>query len=187
MPLARHLLRVRDLIDRAYAEPLDVDALARSAWVSPSYFRRSFKAAFGETPYRYLMSRRERAKALLRAGELSITEVCHEVGFTSLGSFDQIGSGPPLILVSGAACDRRVDTPLAEVLAERFTVLTVAAAGTARIPGRTRWRREVADIAALVDVAGGTAILLGGHGPGTGFLRGHARLPGRRRHGSGRR
>src|SRR5690606_10504193 len=87
------------------------------------YFRRSFKAAFGGTPYRYLMSRRERAKALLRAGELSITEVCHEVGFTSLGSFDQIGSGPPLILVSGAACDRRVDTPLAEVLAERFTVL----------------------------------------------------------------
>lgn len=50
MPLARHLLRVRDLIDRAYAERLDVDALARSAWVSPSYFRRSFKAAFGETP-----------------------------------------------------------------------------------------------------------------------------------------
>ncbi|MFG2101129.1 helix-turn-helix domain-containing protein [Micromonospora echinaurantiaca] len=87
-PLARHLLRVRDLIDRAYAQPLDVRALARSASVSPSYFSRSFKAAFGQTPYQYLMSRRlERAKALLRAGELSVTEVCLAVGFSSLGSF----------------------------------------------------------------------------------------------------
>lgn len=87
-PLARHLLRVRDLIDRAYAQQLDVRALARSASVSPSYFSRSFKAAFGQTPYQYLMSRRlERAKALLRAGELSVTEVCLAVGFTSLGSF----------------------------------------------------------------------------------------------------
>lgn len=86
--LARHLLRVRDLIDRAYAEPLDVAALARSASVSPTYFSRSFKAAFGETPHQYLMSRRmERAKALLRVGELSVTEVCLAVGFTSLGSF----------------------------------------------------------------------------------------------------
>lgn len=88
MPLARHLLRVRDLIDRAYAEQLDVSALARSASVSPSYFGRSFKAAFGETPHQYLMSRRmERAKALLRTGDRSVTEVCMDVGFTSLGSF----------------------------------------------------------------------------------------------------
>lgn len=88
VPLARHLLRVRDLIDRAYAEQLDIDALARSAAVSPSYFRRSFKAAFGETPHQYLISRRmERAMALLRARELSVTEVCLAVGFTSLGSF----------------------------------------------------------------------------------------------------
>jgi AraC-like DNA-binding protein len=88
VPLARHLLRVRDLIDRAYAEHLDIAALARSASVSPSYFSRSFKAAFGETPHQYVMSRRmERAKALLRAGELSVTEVCLAVGFTSLGSF----------------------------------------------------------------------------------------------------
>lgn len=86
--LARHLLRVRDLIDRDYAEQLDVVALARSASVSPAYFSRSFKAAFGETPHRYVMSRRmERAMALLRAGELSVTEVCMAVGFTSLGSF----------------------------------------------------------------------------------------------------
>lgn len=88
VPLSRHLLRVRDLIDRAYAEQLDVHALARSASVSPAYFSRSFKAAFGETPHQYLTSRRmERAKALLRARELSVTDVCLAVGFTSLGSF----------------------------------------------------------------------------------------------------
>ena len=88
IPLSRHLLRVRDLIDRAYAGPLDIPALARSAHVSEAHFARSFKAAFGETPHRYLLRRRmERAKALLRAGELSVTDVCLEVGFTSLGSF----------------------------------------------------------------------------------------------------
>lgn len=88
VPLSRHLLRVRDLIDRAYAEQLDVLALARSASVSPAYFSRSFTAAFGETPHQYLTRRRmERAKALLRARELSVTEVCLAVGFTSLGSF----------------------------------------------------------------------------------------------------
>jgi AraC-like DNA-binding protein len=88
IPLSRHLLRVRDLIDRAYAAPLDVPALARSAYVSETYFSRSFKAAFGETPHQYLLRRRmERAKALLRAGEQTVTEVCLAVGFTSLGSF----------------------------------------------------------------------------------------------------
>jgi AraC-like DNA-binding protein len=88
IPLSRHLLRVRDLIDRAYAAPLDVPALARSAHVSEAYFSRSFKAAFGETPHQYLLRRRmERAKALLRAGKLPVTEVCLAVGFTSLGSF----------------------------------------------------------------------------------------------------
>ncbi|MGH9243956.1 MAG: helix-turn-helix transcriptional regulator [Acidimicrobiales bacterium] len=79
---------MRDLIDRAYAEPLDIAALARSGSVSQAYFSRSFKAAFGETPHQYLMSRRmERAKALLRAGELPVTDVCMVVGFSSLGSF----------------------------------------------------------------------------------------------------
>ena len=88
VPLSRHLLRVRDLIDRAYAEELDVGALARSAAVSPAYFSRSFKAAFGETPHQYLISRRmERAKALLRVGDLSVTDVCMAIGFASLGSF----------------------------------------------------------------------------------------------------
>ncbi|MGW1107051.1 helix-turn-helix transcriptional regulator [Streptomyces sp. NPDC002540] len=75
-------------MDRSYAEPLDVPALARASHMSPGHFSRSFRAAFGETPYSYLMTRRiERAKALLRRGDLSVTEVCFAVGCTSLGSF----------------------------------------------------------------------------------------------------
>ncbi|MFJ9517899.1 helix-turn-helix transcriptional regulator [Kitasatospora sp. NPDC101801] len=82
------LRRARDQVDRDYAEPLDVPALARTALMSPGHFSRSFRTAFGETPYSYLMTRRiERAKALLRRGDLSVTEVCFEVGCTSLGSF----------------------------------------------------------------------------------------------------
>ena len=83
-----HLRRARDLIDREYARPLDVAALARAALMSTAHFSRQFRAAYGETPYSYLMTRRiERAKALLRRGEVSITEVCIEVGCMSLGSF----------------------------------------------------------------------------------------------------
>ncbi|MCY9783813.1 helix-turn-helix transcriptional regulator [Nocardiopsis sp. EMB25] len=75
-------------MDRDYTEPLDVSALARGALMSPGHFSRSFRAAFGETPYQYLMTRRiERAKALLRRGDLTVTEVCFAVGCTSLGSF----------------------------------------------------------------------------------------------------
>ncbi|MER6629975.1 helix-turn-helix transcriptional regulator [Streptomyces sp. NPDC000987] len=82
------LRRARDRMDREYAEPLDVPALARTALMSPGHFQRSFRAAYGETPYGYLMTRRiERAKALLRRGDLSVTEVCFAVGCTSLGSF----------------------------------------------------------------------------------------------------
>jgi AraC-like DNA-binding protein len=82
------LRRARDLMDREYAKPLDVPALARVALMSPGHFSRSFRDAYGETPYSYLMTRRiERAKALLRRGDLSVTEVCFEVGCTSLGSF----------------------------------------------------------------------------------------------------
>lgn len=82
------LRRARDTMDRDYAEPLDVPALARAAHMSTGHFARSFRAAFGETPYSYLMTRRiERAKALLRRGDLSVTEVCFAVGCTSLGSF----------------------------------------------------------------------------------------------------
>ncbi|MFE7135991.1 helix-turn-helix transcriptional regulator [Streptomyces sp. NPDC057638] len=82
------LRQVRDLMDREYARPLDVAALARAALMSPGHFSRSFRAAFGETPYSYLMTRRiERAKALLRRGDMTVTEVCMAVGCTSLGSF----------------------------------------------------------------------------------------------------
>jgi AraC-like DNA-binding protein len=83
-----HLRRARDLIDREYARPLDVPAMAQAALMSPAHFSRQFRAAYGETPYSYLMTRRiERAKALLRRGDLSVTEVCMAVGCTSLGSF----------------------------------------------------------------------------------------------------
>jgi AraC-like DNA-binding protein len=83
-----HLRRARDLMDREYARPLDVDALAREALMSTAHFSRQFRAAYGETPYAYLMTRRiERAKALLRRGDLTVTEVCLAVGCTSLGSF----------------------------------------------------------------------------------------------------
>lgn len=82
------LRRARDLMDREYARPLDVPAIARVAMMSTAHFSRQFRATYGETPYAYLMTRRiERAKALLRRGDLSVTEVCFAVGCTSLGSF----------------------------------------------------------------------------------------------------
>ncbi|MDF3297940.1 helix-turn-helix transcriptional regulator [Streptomyces tropicalis] len=82
------LRRARDRMDREYAEPLDMTELAGGALMSPGHFQRSFRAAYGQTPYGYLMTRRiERAKALLRRGDLSVTEVCMAVGCTSLGSF----------------------------------------------------------------------------------------------------
>jgi AraC-like DNA-binding protein len=82
------LRRVRDRIDREYAQPLDVEALARGAHMSAGHLSRQFKLAFGESPYGYLMTRRiERAMALLRRGDLSVTDVCFEVGCSSLGTF----------------------------------------------------------------------------------------------------
>ncbi len=79
---------MRDRIDREYALPLDVEALARGAHMSAGHLSRSFREAYGESPYSYLMTRRiERAMALLRRGELSVTEVCFEVGCSSLGTF----------------------------------------------------------------------------------------------------
>ena len=85
--LAR-LRRVRDRIDREYAQPLDVEALARGAHMSAGHLSREFKLAYGESPYGYLMTRRiERAMALLRRGDLSVTEVCFAVGCSSLGTF----------------------------------------------------------------------------------------------------
>jgi AraC-like DNA-binding protein len=83
-----YVRRARDLMDREYARPLDVAELARAALMSTAHFSRKFRAAYGETPYAYLMTRRiERAKALLRRGDLSVTEVCMAVGCSSLGSF----------------------------------------------------------------------------------------------------
>jgi transcriptional regulator GlxA family with amidase domain len=82
------LRRARDRMDRDYARPLDVTVLAQEALMSPGHFSRSFRTAFGETPYAYLMTRRiERAKALLRRGDMSVTDVCMAVGCSSLGSF----------------------------------------------------------------------------------------------------
>jgi AraC-like DNA-binding protein len=96
----RRLLRARDAMDRAYAGPLDVRAVASIAHVSPAHFSRSFRAVFGETPHRYLQRRRvERSMFLLRETDRSVTDVCFDVGFTSLGTFsrtfhDIVGESP---------------------------------------------------------------------------------------------
>ena len=98
--LERHLLRARDLVDSRYGESLDIRRLAREAHVSPRHFSRSFRQVFGETPHQYLLSRRlERARHLLRTTDMSVGEICLEVGFTSVGSFTttftrQVGVSP---------------------------------------------------------------------------------------------
>jgi transcriptional regulator GlxA family with amidase domain len=98
--LNRRMLRARDAMDRAYAEPLDIQALARIASVSEAHFIRTFRDTFGETPHRYLQRRRvERAMYLLRATERSVTDICLDVGFSSLGTFsrsfrDIVGEAP---------------------------------------------------------------------------------------------
>jgi AraC-like DNA-binding protein len=89
--LNRRLLRARDAMDRSYAEPLDVRAVAAVAFVSEAHFIRSFRAVFGETPNRYLQRRRvERSMFLLRETDRSVTDVCLDVGFTSLGTFSRL-------------------------------------------------------------------------------------------------
>ena len=86
----RRLLRARDAMDRTYAEPLDIPRLARVAHVSEAHFIRTFRATFGETPHLYLQRRRiERAMFLLRSTDHSVTEICMDVGFTSLGTFSR--------------------------------------------------------------------------------------------------
>ncbi len=98
--LNRRLLRARDLMDRAYAESLDVRSIAAAAYLSEAHFTRTFRATFGETPHRYLQRRRvERAMFLLRDTERSVTDICFDVGFTSLGTFsrtfrDIVGESP---------------------------------------------------------------------------------------------
>jgi AraC-like DNA-binding protein len=103
--LAR-LRRVRDRIDREYAQPLDVEALARGVHMSAGHLSRGFRLAYGESPYSYLMTRRiERAMALLRRDDLSVTEVCFEVGCSSLGTFStrftELVGVPPSVYRSG--------------------------------------------------------------------------------------
>lgn len=96
----RRMLRARDVMDRDYARPLDIAALARIAHVSPAHFTRTFRATFGETPHRYLQRRRvERAMFLLRESDLSVTDICFRVGFGSPGTFsrtfrDIVGRSP---------------------------------------------------------------------------------------------
>jgi AraC-like DNA-binding protein len=104
----RRLLRARDTIDRHFAEPLDLERLCRVACMSEAHFIRSFRAAFGETPHRYLQRRRiERAMFLLRTTETSITDICFLVGYGSLGTFsrtfaDVVGESPTAFRARGA-------------------------------------------------------------------------------------
>ena len=107
----RRMLRARDAMDRAYAQPLDVPALARIAHVSQAHFTRTFRATFGETPHRYLQRRRvERAMFLLRETDHSVTDICFEVGFGSLGTFSRtfreiVGRSPRAYRKETAAVD----------------------------------------------------------------------------------
>jgi transcriptional regulator GlxA family with amidase domain len=88
VPPARHLLRAKDLADARYAEPLDVDDLARAAGLSRAHFSREFRRAFGDSPHQYLLTRRlERAAALLRNTDRSVADICFSVGLQSVGSF----------------------------------------------------------------------------------------------------
>jgi AraC-like DNA-binding protein len=88
VPIARHLLRAKDLADARYADQLDVTALAQAAGLSPAHFSRAFRKAFGESPHAYLLTRRlERAAALLRNTDNSVADICIAVGLTSIGSF----------------------------------------------------------------------------------------------------
>jgi AraC-like DNA-binding protein len=117
------LRRVRDRIDREYAQPLDVEALARGAHMSAGHLGRQFRLAYGESPYSYLMTRRiERAMALLRRGDLSVTEVCFEVGCSSLGTFstrftELVGVPPSVYRREGA----RVTAGMPACLAKQVT------------------------------------------------------------------
>jgi transcriptional regulator GlxA family with amidase domain len=117
-----HLRRARDLMDRDYAAPLDVPKMAQAALMSPSHFSRRFREAYGETPYGYLMTRRiERAMALLRRGDLSVTEVCVAVGATSLGSFsarftELVGETPSAYRTRDHAAGAVVPACIAKVL-----------------------------------------------------------------------
>lgn len=114
------LRRVRDRIDREFAEPLDVEALARDVGMSAGHLSRQFKLAYGEPPYSYLMTRRiERAMTLLRRGDLSVTDVCFTVGFSSLGTFstrftELVGVAPSVYRVEAADATAGIPSCLAK-------------------------------------------------------------------------
>ncbi|MFJ3661303.1 helix-turn-helix transcriptional regulator [Streptomyces sp. NPDC090119] len=118
----RLLRRVRDRIDREYARPLDVEALARGVNMSAGHLSRQFRAAYGESPYSYLMTRRiERAMALLRRGDLSVTEVCFEVGCSSLGTFstrfsELVGMPPSVYRTEAARATEGLPTCVVKVV-----------------------------------------------------------------------
>ncbi|TGN81881.1 AraC family transcriptional regulator [Streptomyces bauhiniae] len=118
----RLLRRVRDRIDREYARPLDVEALARGVNMSAGHLSRQFRAAYGESPYSYLMTRRiERAMALLRRGDLSVTEVCFEVGCSSLGTFstrfsELVGMAPSVYRIEAARATEGLPTCVVKVV-----------------------------------------------------------------------
>lgn len=146
--LAR-LRRVRDRIDREYAQPLDVTALAAGVHVSAGHLSREFKAAYGESVYAYLMTRRiERAKALLRRGDLSVTDVCFAVGCSSLGTFstrftELVGVPPSVYRRRAAASDAGSPAPAES--------RTAAAAGTAHgaAPGTASGAASAAEAGAV--------------------------------------
>jgi AraC-like DNA-binding protein len=120
------LRRVRDRIDRDHAQPLDVEALARGVHMSAGHLSRQFKLAYGESPYSYLMTRRiERAMALLRRGDLSVTEVCFEVGSSSLGTFTtrftELVGMPPGAYRRKAAEEANVPSGIPPCVAKRVT------------------------------------------------------------------
>jgi AraC-like DNA-binding protein len=113
----RRMLRARDAMDRAFAQPLDVPAVARVAHVSPAHFSRQFRLTFGETPHRYLQRRRvERAMELLRETDRPVTEICLDVGFNSLGTFSRtfraiVGEPPTAYRARFAGSGRALRVP----------------------------------------------------------------------------
>jgi transcriptional regulator GlxA family with amidase domain len=142
----RRLRRARDRMDREYAQPLDVPALAHTALMSPGHFSRRFREVYSETPYSYLMTRRiERAKTLLRRGDMSVTDVCFAVGCASLGSFsarftELVGETPSVYRA-------RNHEELRAVPACQTMVLT-----RPRKPGRDQFRRSARRRAPLSSV-----------------------------------
>jgi transcriptional regulator GlxA family with amidase domain len=131
----RRMLRARDAMDRAYAEPLDIPALARLAFVSEAHFIRTFRATFGETPHRYLQRRRvERAMFLLRETDRSVTDICLDVGFASLGTFSRTFHG----IVRETPMEYRLNaTPLAVPTCFSMTWMRPSSFGEARTAGGT--------------------------------------------------